>query len=135
MFKVKVITQGKTKESWLTEALLIYEKRLKGKMEIEWILTDEIEQKAMKEFSFIALDILGESITSEQFSHKLFNLWGSRITFVIGGATGLSPKIQEAAKHRISFSKLTFTHQMVRLILIEQLYRALEIEEGSSYHK
>lgn len=135
MFKVKVITQGKAKESWLSEALSIYEKRLKGKMEIEWILVDDIEERALKEPSFIALDIQGKSLSSIQLSRNLFSVWGSRPVFVIGGAEGLSPKVLQAAKYRISFSPLTFTHQMVRLILVEQLYRALEIEEGSSYHK
>ncbi|HSX14077.1 MAG TPA: 23S rRNA (pseudouridine(1915)-N(3))-methyltransferase RlmH [Chlamydiales bacterium] len=135
MFKVKVITEGKIKEPWLIEALSMYEKRLKGKMEIEWVIVDDLEEKVLKEPSFIALDIQGKSISSEQMSRSLFNEWGSRPTFVIGGAVGLSQKVLHAAKYRISFSSLTFTHQMVRLILVEQLYRALEIEEGSSYHK
>ncbi len=135
MFKIKVITQGKVKETWLLEAISIYEKRLKGKMEIEWILSDDLEERVLKEPSFIALDIQGKPLSSEQLSHNLFNLWGSRPVFVIGGAEGLSAKILQAAKYRISFSLLTFTHQMVRLLLVEQLYRALEIEEGSSYHK
>lgn len=135
MFKVKVITQGKIKESWLQEALSIYEKRMKGKLEIEWILVDDIEEKALKEPNFIALDVLGKAFSSVQLSMALFRDWGSRPVFVIGGAEGLSPKVLQAAKYRMSFSSLTFTHQMVRLILVEQLYRALEIEEGSSYHK
>lgn len=138
VFKVKVLTHGKAKESWLHEALSLYEKRLKGKMEIEWILLDttkELEERALKEPSIIALDIQGKTGTSEQFSRALYTEWGSRPIFVIGGAAGLSPKVLQHAKHRLSFSSLTFTHQMVRLILIEQLYRAIEIEEGSSYHK
>lgn len=138
MFKVKVITQGKAKEPWLNEALAEYEKRLTGKMQIEWILVDkpkELEDKALKEPHLIALDVRGKSLTSEQFSQALFSNWGSRPSFVIGGAEGLHPAILTHAKYRFSLSSLTFTHQMVRLILIEQLYRALEIEQGSSYHK
>jgi 23S rRNA (pseudouridine1915-N3)-methyltransferase len=135
MFKVKVITQGKAKEAWLSEALSIYEKRLKGKMEFEWILVDELEERILKESTFIALDVQGKQLSSEQLSLSLFNKWGSRPTFVIGGATGLSPKVLQLAKCCISFSSLTFTHQMVRLILVEQLYRAIEIHECSSYHK
>lgn len=138
MFKVKVITQGKAKEAWLNEALSEYEKRLTGKMEIEWILVDtpkELSSKALKEPSLIALDMQGKSLSSEEFSKALYSEWGSRLSFAIGGATGLSPEILKHAKYRLSLSPLTFTHQMVRLILAEQLYRAIEIEEGSSYHK
>ena len=138
MFKVKVITQGKAKESWLIHALAEYEKRLTGKMDIEWILLSkpkELEEKALKEPNLIALDIKGKYLTSEEFSHSLFSKWGARPCFVIGGAEGLQPTILAHAKYRFSLSSLTFTHQMVRVILVEQLYRALEIREGSSYHK
>jgi 23S rRNA (pseudouridine1915-N3)-methyltransferase len=138
MFKVKVITQGKVKESWLNEALSEYEKRLTGKMQIEWILVDkskDLEERALKEPHLIALDVKGKYLTSEQFSQSLFSEMGLRPCFVIGGFDGLSPAIITHAKNRISLSPMTFTHQMVRLILIEQLYRALEIEQGSSYHK
>lgn len=138
MFKVKVIAQGKAKESWLNEALAEYEKRLTGKMDIEWVLVNkpkELEEKAFKEPNLIALDIKGKYLTSEEFSSLLFSKWSARPCFVIGAAEGLQPTVLAHAKHRFSLSPLTFTHQMVRLILVEQLYRALEIEEGSSYHK
>lgn len=138
MFKVKIISQGKTKESWLHSALAEYEKRLEGKMEIEWILVTkpkDLEEKALKEPHLIALDVQGKPFTSEEFSRFLFSKWGARPCFIIGGAEGLQPTILAHAKYRFSLSSLTFTHQMVRLILVEQLYRALEIEEGSSYHK
>ena len=138
MFKVKVIIQGKAKESWLGAALAEYEKRLTGKMDIEWVLVNkfrELEEKALKEPNLIALDVKGEYLTSEQFSLVLFSKWGARPCFVIGGAEGLGVAVLQNAKHRLSLSPLTFTHQMARLILVEQLYRALEIEEGSAYHK
>jgi 23S rRNA (pseudouridine1915-N3)-methyltransferase len=138
MFKVKVITQGKVKEPWLHEALAEYEKRLTGKMDIDWILIDkpkDLEDKALKEPHLIALDIKGQYLSSEQFSKALFSKWSLRPCFVIGGFDGLPPSILTHAKYRFSLSPLTFTHQMVRLILVEQLYRALEIEQGSSYHK
>ncbi len=138
MFKVKIITHGKTKEPWLHTALAEYEKRLSGKMEIEWVLTTklkDLEDKSLKESHLIALDVKGKALTSEEFSHFLFSKWGARPCFVIGGAEGLQPTILAHAKYRFSLSSLTFTHQMVRLILTEQLYRAIEIEEGSSYHK
>ncbi len=138
MFKVKVITQGKLKESWLNEALAEYEKRLTQKMKIEWVLVDtskELMAKALQEPSLIALDLQGKALTSVEFSKSLFTKWGSRPCFAIGGAEGFSQEILNHAKYRICLSNLTFTHQMVRLILVEQLYRATEIEEGSSYHK
>jgi 23S rRNA (pseudouridine1915-N3)-methyltransferase len=138
MFKVKVITQGKLKESWLSDALAEYEKRLSPKMKIEWVLVDsskELITKALQEPSLIALDLQGKALNSVEFSRCLFTKWGSRPSFAIGGAEGLSPEILRHAKYQICLSNLTFTHQMVRLILVEQLYRATEIEEGSSYHK
>ena len=138
VFKVKVITQGKAKEPWLQESLLLYEKRLKGRMEIEWILFENeknLVERILNEPTIIALDVQGQALTSTQFSRSLFTEWGSRPSFAIGGASGLSQEILRNAKYRISLSTLTFTHQMVRLILIEQLYRAIEIEKASAYHK
>ncbi len=138
MFKVKVITIGKCKESWLNAALFEYEKRLKNKMKIEWVLVEtnkELLEKASLEASFITLDLKGKLLSSEEFSRHLFSLFGLKPTFIIGGAEGLDPKIIQKASFSWSLSPLTFTHQMVRLLLVEQLYRALEIEAGSSYHK
>lgn len=138
MFKVKVITQGKCKEPWLNEALAEYEKRLKGKMHIEWILVDkpkELVEKALKIPFLIALDLKGKLLSSEALSRSLFSEWGSRIAFAIGGPDGLQPEVIQHSSVQLSLSPLTFTHQIVRLILVEQLYRAIEIEQGSSYHK
>ena len=138
MFKIKVISQGKSKEAWLNEALAEYEKRLLRKMEIEWIFLDnpkDLEKRALKEPFLIALDLQGKQFSSKEFSLALFSNWGTRPSFVIGGPEGLTPNILHHAKHLFCLSSLTFTHQMVRLILIEQLYRALEIEQGTSYHK
>lgn len=138
MFKVKVLTQGKCKEAWLQEALLEYEKRLTGRLRVEWVLAKSEEEliylvSHLKE-PYIALDPKGLLFSSEALSKKMQE-WGSQWTFVIGGAEGLCQKILEKAKLVWSLSPLTFTHQMTRLILVEQLYRALEIEKGSSYHK
>ncbi len=138
MFKVKVITIGKCKESWLNAGILEYEKRLKNKMVIEWILVEsnkDLLEKALKETSFIALDLQGKLLNSEEVSRHLFSTFGLRPTFIIGGAEGLDSKITSKASFQWSLSPLTFTHQMARLLLVEQLYRAVEIEEGSSYHK
>lgn len=138
MFKVKILTQGKCKETWLSLSLEEYRKRLSLTMTIEWVLVDsalELKEKALKEPSLIALDSQGKLLSSEEWSKSLFTVWGLRPTFVIGGAEGLHPAILDYAKDKISLSPLTFTHQMVRLILVEQLYRAIQIEQGTKYHK
>lgn len=136
MFKVKVLTIGRCKEEWLSAALAEYEKRLKGKLSIEWQLAKDDAQ--LIEWSihepYIALDPKGELLTSEAWSKKMMQL-GLRLTFIIGGAEGLPSQILKQAAFRWSLSPLTFTHQITRLILIEQIYRALEIERGSQYHK
>lgn len=137
MLKIKIITVGRSKEPWLVEALFEYEKRMRGKLEIEWVIVDsnaEIGPKLGKE-KIIALDLKGKELTSEEFSQKIYREWGSRISFVIGDAEGLSEAAIQKAHFRWSLSPLTFTHQMVRLLLLEQIYRATEIERGSAYHK
>ncbi|MBI3508279.1 MAG: 23S rRNA (pseudouridine(1915)-N(3))-methyltransferase RlmH [Chlamydiia bacterium] len=138
MLKAKILSQGRTKEQWLLEALAEYEKRLSAHLHIEWVLTDALEEACLKEKHLIALDVQGDLVSSEALSRKLASLWvqaGSRLSFVIGEAEGLSDNILRHAMWRWSLSRLTFTHQMTRLILVEQLYRALEIQKGSKYHK
>jgi 23S rRNA (pseudouridine1915-N3)-methyltransferase len=137
VFKVKVLTIGRCKEEWLAEAIREYEKRLHGKLSIEWVLAKDDQQLiewVSQEKSIIALDPKGELLTSEAWSEKM-GKFGLRLTFVIGGAEGLPPQILKQAQFKWSLSPLTFTHQITRLILIEQIYRALEIERGSQYHK
>ena len=137
MFKVKAIAQGRCKEPWLLAALAEYEKRLHGSLQIEWVFTENAEEladKSLKEPILIALDIQGEMLNSAAFSEKWMRM-GARVSFVIGGPTGLPKKVLEKARWRWSLSKLTFTNQIARLLLVEQLYRALEIARGSPYHK
>jgi 23S rRNA (pseudouridine1915-N3)-methyltransferase len=137
VFKVKVLTIGKCREEWLGMALAEYEKRLQGKLSLEWRLAkDEAQLKALieKEERYIALDPQGELLDSEGWSRKMAR-GQAALTFVIGGADGLGEEAIQKAQFVWSLSPLTFTHQMTRLILIEQLYRALEIEKGSRYHK
>jgi 23S rRNA (pseudouridine1915-N3)-methyltransferase len=138
MFKVKILTIGKIKEGWLLAALQEYQKRLTSTLTIEWVIPNteqELQKLALKEPALIALDIQGELLSSEKWSLALFSTWGLKPTFIIGGADGLDPAVLRHAKIKVSLSPLTFTHQMVRLILIEQLYRALQIEQGGKYHK
>jgi 23S rRNA (pseudouridine1915-N3)-methyltransferase len=141
MIKVRVFAIGKNKHSWLEPGLQDYEKRLKGYMSIEWLFfknDDDMLKAIDKEKNIICLDPKGNIYTSEEFSlriERLLSLNGASLTFCIGGSDGLPCAIKEQARELISLSKLTFTHQMTRLILVEQLYRAKEISEGNPYHK
>jgi 23S rRNA (pseudouridine1915-N3)-methyltransferase len=137
MFKVKIIAVGRSKEAWLDMALSEYEKRLQGRLEIEWLLAKEdksLSAYCRKEPLLIALDISGEQLSSEGFCKKWMR-FGTRTAFVIGGPDGLPADILKEARLHWSLSPLTFTNQMVRLILVEQLYRALEIASGTPYHR
>lgn len=138
MFTVKIFTIGKNKESWLDEALHEYAQRLKGRLQLEWVLAKDdaaLSRLLEKEREFICLDPQGKLMSSENFSKWFFALGKSRLTVVIGGPDGLSAALKSKASALISLSPLTFTHQLARLILLEQLYRAFEIERGSPYHR
>jgi 23S rRNA (pseudouridine1915-N3)-methyltransferase len=139
MFKVKISSIGRSKEPWLKAALAEYEKRLSRQMEIEWIFAkDDAELIEKITTPWIALDVQGEQMDSLGFAKKINHLFcthGSRLHFLIGGANGISKKILEQSIWTWSLSKLTFTHQMTRLILLEQLYRAMQIDAGTAYHK
>jgi 23S rRNA (pseudouridine1915-N3)-methyltransferase len=136
MFKVKIIAVGRTKEAWLEMGIAEYEKRLQGRLALEWLLAKDDKSLfayCRKEPLLIALDVQGELLSSVGFSEKLTQL--GRTAFVIGGPDGLPADILKEARFLWSLSPLTFTNQMARLILVEQLYRALEIASGSPYHK
>lgn len=140
MFKIKIYLIGKTKERWLQEAFGQYCTRLKGTAEIELITAKDNKQLcrlADEDKQAIALDEKGEMFDSVAFSEDLYRrliAGGGRLSYIIGGAEGLPQAIRESHA-LISLSPLTFTHQCVRLILIEQIYRAFEIEKKSPYHK
>lgn len=139
--KIKIYTIGKIKESWLGEALKEYEKRLKPYFEIIWHLAKDGKglQKALElEKKFVALDPKGQEFSSPEFSqflHHSLEQGGCRLAIAIGGDEGLNAELKSRASSLISLSQMTFTHQMTRLILLEQLYRAAEIDRGSPYHK
>lgn len=140
MLKLKILSIGKTKEKWLVEGLNEYLKRLQPFVQIEnlWAKDDvQLTEWAKKETFFLSLDPSGRTFTSQNFSSFLMQAWekqGSRLTMIIGGPEGLPSEIKQRGE-LISLSPLTFTHQMTRLILLEQIYRAIEIQKGSSYHK
>lgn len=140
MIKIKIASIGKTKEKWLNEGIEEYTKRLKPSAAIDYIWLkeeDQLVQFASKEQVCVCLDVNGCLMGSEEFSaytqEKIVE-GGSRLAFVIGGAEGL-PKDLRCHPNRVSLSPLTMTHQLARLVLLEQLYRAFEIAKGSPYHK
>ena len=129
---INIYTIGKAKESWLQEALAEYEKRLP--FTIRWHLCkDDAALAAKIPNTYIALDPTGTTHTSESFAHWFIQSYPRH--FIIGGAEGLTPKMRQNAQDLISLSPLTFTHQLTRLILLEQLYRATQIDKNTDYHK
>ena len=140
MLKLKIISVGKTKETWLNDAIDEYKKRLSPVLQIEFILAKNdanLIELLKNESQFVCLDSTGDMFTSEQFSKFVQDQFisnGSRLTLVIGGPEGLPNEIKKKSP-LISLSLMTMTHQMVRLILLEQIYRAFEIAKGSKYHK
>jgi 23S rRNA (pseudouridine1915-N3)-methyltransferase len=139
MFKIKIISVGKTKEAWLDAALEEYVKRLKPLAALEFIWAkndDQLVLLVQKEPLVICLDPGGTLHDSEQFAGLLMRKLqegGSRLCLVIGGPEGLPPDLKQNAL--LSLSPMTMTHQIVRLVLIEQIYRAFEMAKGSKYHK
>lgn len=153
---VNIVCIGKIKESFYREALEEYvkrlsrfckftvtelaEKQLNGKNEADIRIVKEDEGKrivqAVKGY-VIALDMRGEQLSSEQLSAKITKLTdtNSTLTFVIGGSYGLAECVLERADYKLSFGKMTFPHQLMRVIAAEQIYRAFTIAEGSGYHK
>ena len=158
--KIKLVTVGKLKEKYLKDGIAEYMKRLNRFCKVEMIeLADEktpdkasdlenqqiLEKEGNKILSkinerefVIALAIEGNQFPSEKFSQLMMDttVHGfSDITFVIGGSLGLSPAVKKQANLLMSFGKLTLPHQLMRLVLIEQIYRAFMIQQGSPYHK
>lgn len=158
--KIKVITVGKLKEKYLKEGIAEYSKRLSRFTKLELIeLPDEKtpdrasqaenEQILQKEADrimgkiadrdyVIALAIEGKQFPSEAFSQLLSDVTVrgySDIAFIIGGSLGLAPVVKKRADLLMSFGQLTLPHQLMKLVLVEQIYRAFMIQQGSPYHK
>ena len=159
MLSINIVCVGKIKESYLQSAISEYEKRLSKYCNISITeVADEklpnkvnasiIEEITRKECSrilehikkdsyLICLDLKGVQLSSEEFSLKLDDIalnFNSSITFVIGGTLGLHDILRNQAKEMICFSKMTFPHQLIRLFLLEQLFRAFKISKGETYH-
>lgn len=157
---IKIIAVGKIKEKYIKEGIREFSKRISrySKLEIlevkdekapEGLSKKDMENIKVKEGKkilsklpqksyVIALDIKGRQINSEQLSKKIENLMVSGvndITFIIGGSLGLSEEVIEIADLKLSFSKMTFPHQLMRIILLEQIYRSFRIIKNEPYHK
>ncbi len=158
--KITIVCVGKIKEQFYRDAIAEYSKRLSRYCRLEIFevqdektpdgVSESVEEqirktegdrilKAIPENSYvILLAINGENITSENFSKKIDDLGikgESHITFIIGGSLGTSQDVYKRADYRLSFSKMTFPHQLMRVILLEQIYRAYKISAGEPYHK
>ena len=157
---IKIIAIGKLKEKYWQEAVKEYSKRLGAYCSLEIIELresllranasaadeeavkraegEEILNRIRKTDYVITLEIKGKSLTSEALSEKIEQLGidgHSDIAFVIGGSLGLSPQVSKRADFKLSFSAMTFPHQMMRVILLEQIYRSFKIQRGEPYHK
>jgi 23S rRNA (pseudouridine1915-N3)-methyltransferase len=157
LVKLKFIFVGKTKESWIAEGIKHYEKMLSKYAELEFIMVKDekvtghwsgkivLEKegerilKSLSKNSFsLVLDSKGKMLSTEElaelFREKMSQGYNDFV-FVTGSALGLSSEVINSANFRLSLSKMTFPHQLVRLILLEQVYRAFSIIGGRKYHK
>ncbi len=159
MIHINIICVGKIKEKFLKDAINEYSKRLSKYCKLNIIelsdesipnnLTDKIAenikniegQKILmhtKNAYNISLSLDGKQFSSEEFSNKLDNIllnYNSNISFIIGGSLGLSKEVLRASDELISFSKMTFPHQLIRVFLLEQLFRAFKISNNETYHR
>lgn len=158
--KIRVIAVGRLKERFYTDAVIEFSKRLSRFAEVEIVeVADEkvpqdpsdpeidrvrelecqrIAAKLSPADYVIALDPRGKQLSSEEFSSEISRLMvegKGRIAFVIGGSHGLTEGIRKNADMMLSFSKMTFSHQVFRVMLLEQIYRAFKIMNGEPYHK
>ena len=157
---ITIISVGKIKEKFMRDAAAEYTKRLNKYCRLSfWVVSDkkapenlslkeEIQiknsegediLKKLKDTQYVlALDILGKQLTSEELSQKIDSLalsGKSDIVFIIGGSLGLSEDVLARADFKLSFSKMTFPHQLMKVILLEQIYRSFRISKGEPYHK
>ena len=158
MLHINVICVGKIKESFFRDAILEYSKRLSRfcNLTITELQDEKIPEKASekieqeikekegqniishikKDSYVIALDLTGKELDSVALSQKIENLSisNSSITFIIGGTLGISSEVLNCADEKICFSKMTFPHQLIRVFLLEQLFRAFKISNNETYH-
>jgi len=147
---IKIICVGKIKEKFFKDAIIEYEKRLSKYTKLEIIevkdesigdILEKEKENIMKYIGekdyIITLEIEGKMLSSVDFSEKIDTTLSinPNITFIIGGSYGLSENIKKISDYSLSFSKMTFPHQLFRIILLEQIYRSFRIINNESYHK
>lgn len=150
---IKIICVGKIKEEYLKQAINEYSKRLSKYTKLNIIEVSDIDNQSidvilLKEKELIekyidtkdyviTLEINGNMLSSEELASKIDNIFNtnSTITFVIGGSYGLHEDIKKRSDYKLSFSRLTFPHQLFRVNLLEQIYRSFKINNNESYHK
>lgn len=159
MLTIQIICVGKLKETYLKSAINEYSKRLSRYCKLDILelsdekipeklnthLSDEIKLKECsniirhikKDSYVIALDLKGKQFTSEEFSAEIgkISMTSSHITFIIGGSLGLTNELLNLCQQKICFSKMTFPHQLIRIFLLEQVFRAFKIANGETYHR
>jgi 23S rRNA (pseudouridine1915-N3)-methyltransferase len=139
--RCRIIAIGKVRKTWVQEGIELYLKRLPGLTIVE--LRDgnpekeaeSIRQTLRSDEWPVMLMEQGETLTSISFSERLRSLGSQRLAFVIGGADGLTAELKGLAHWKLSLSPMTFPHELARLLLIEQLFRAQAIQQGSPYHR
>jgi len=139
--RIRVLAVGKVRKRWIQEGLAMYQARLPGLLVCEvrdssparegQVLLAELRP----EERLVVLAEEGERLGSRQLAERLQGTGSERLAFVIGGADGLDRAVKERASWRLSLSPLTFPHELARLLLLEQLYRALSIQQGGAYHR
>ena len=139
--RIRILAVGKVRKGWVSEGVALYLKRLPGLEVVE--LRDggmareaEVITAALRpDERLVVLTEEGQGLDSVAFARQLEGSGSERLAFVIGGADGLDPALKARAAWRLSLSPMTFPHELARLLLLEQLYRALSIQQGGPYHR
>lgn len=139
--RIRIVAVGRVRKAWLREGMTLYQRRLPG-LEILELRdatpareADAITALLRADEQLVALCEEGEGLTSRALAERLRDSGSGRLAFVIGGAEGLDPALKRQARWRLSLSPLTFPHEIARLLLLEQLYRAQSILQGGPYHR
>ena len=159
MLTINIICTGKIKEKFFRDAVDEYSKRLSKYCKLNILelpdekipdklnpsISEEIKNKECKnvlehikkDSYIICLDLKGKQLSSEEFSKNIENIsmQSSNITFIIGGSLGINEKLLNISNQKICFSKMTFPHQLIRIFLLEQIFRAFKISNGETYHR
>ena len=139
--RIRILAVGKVRKGWVLEGIATYLKRLPGLQVVE--LRDAGKAKEAEAVlaalqpgeQLVVTAEEGQTFDSQAFAERLEGSGSERLVFVIGGAEGIDPALKARASWKLSLSPMTFPHELARLLLLEQLYRALTIQQGGPYHK